>query len=75
MLLPFARGLRSNDADGKKNVKKNNSFNEQKISLPVYHAFCTFLCPFLHDYDVKMSNFAFYGVRERSKNMLEHKQF
>ena len=24
---------------------------------------CTFLYPFLHDYDVKMPNFAFYGVR------------
>ena len=26
---------------------------------------CTFLFPFLHDYDLKMPNFAFYG---------EHKQ-
>ena len=28
--------------------------------------FCTFLCPFLHDYDVKMPNFTFYGVRKQA---------
>ena len=29
--------------------------------------FCTFLCPFLHDYDdVKMHSFAFYGVRKEA---------
>ena len=28
--------------------------------------FCTFLCPFLHDYDVKMPNFAFYGARKQA---------
>ena len=27
--------------------------------------FCTFLCPFLYDYDVKMPNFTFYGVRKQ----------
>ena len=29
--------------------------------------FCTFLCPFLKDYDVKMLNFAFYGGRKQAK--------
>ena len=28
--------------------------------------FCTFLCPFLHDYDVKMPNFAFYVERKQA---------
>ena len=28
--------------------------------------FCTFLCPFLHDYDVNMPNFAFYGGRKQA---------
>ena len=28
--------------------------------------FCTFLCPFLLDYDVKMPNFAFYGGRKQA---------
>ena len=27
---------------------------------------CTFLCPFLHDYDVKMPNFMLYGVRKQA---------
>ena len=28
--------------------------------------FCTFLCPFLHKYDVKVPDFTFYGVREQA---------
>ena len=28
--------------------------------------FCTFLCLFLHDYDVNMPNFAFYGGRKQA---------
>ena len=28
--------------------------------------FCTFLCPFLDDYDVKMPNFVFYGGRKQA---------
>jgi len=28
--------------------------------------FCTFLRPFLHDYDVNLPNFAFYGGRKQS---------
>ena len=27
---------------------------------------CTFHCPFLHDYNVKMPNFVFYGVRKQA---------
>ena len=30
----------------------------------------TFLCPFLHDYNVKMPNFAFYGVRKEATTNL-----
>ena len=30
--------------------------------------FCTFLCPFLHDYDVNMPNFAFYRGRKKSND-------
>ena len=58
--------LRSNDADGNQKVKKGIGFVSKKINLHVHHAFFTFLCPFLHDYDVKMSNFAFYGVRKQA---------
>ena len=28
--------------------------------------FCTFLCPFLHDYGVNMPNFAFYQGRKQA---------
>ena len=31
---------------------------------------CTFLCPFLHNYGVKMPNFAFYGVCKQAKTKL-----
>ena len=54
--------LRSNDADGNENVKKNNWFNKQKkTSSHVHHAFLFISFLFLHDYDVKMPNLAFYG--------------
>ena len=59
--------LRSNDADGKKNIKKNNGFLLAKQQLcKCTTLFCTFLCPFLHDYNVNMPNFAFYGGRKQA---------
>ena len=62
--------VRSNDADRNENVKKKKKNTIVLISktttLQVHHAFCTFLCPFLHDYDVKMPNFAFYGGRKQA---------
>ena len=51
----------SNDADGSENVEKTIGFILSKTTtLHVHHAFCTFLCPFLHDYD------AFYGLRKQA---------
>ena len=58
--------LRSNDADGNENVKKTIGLISKTTTLHVHHAFCTFLCLFLHDYDVKMPNFAFYGGRKQA---------
>ena len=58
--------LRSNDADGNENVKQTVGLISKTTTLHVHHAFCTFLCPFLHDYDVKMPNFAFYGGRKQA---------
>ena len=57
---------RSNDEDGKKSTrtskKKTIGFTEAKQQLRTcITLFCTFLCPFLHDYDVKMPNLAFYA--------------
>ena len=40
LVCPFILGtLRSNDTDGKENVKKNNRFYKQNKTLHVHHAF------------------------------------
>ena len=47
--------LRSNYADGNENVEKTIGFIlSRTTTLHVHHAFCTFLCKFLHDYDAFM---------------------
>ena len=64
--------LRSNDADGNDNVQKTIGLLKKTTTLHVRHAFFffTFLCPFLHDYNVKILNFAFYGERNQSATEL-----
>ena len=52
--------LRSNDADDNENVKKTIGLISKTTTSQVYHAFLYISFPFLHDYDVKMPNFAFY---------------
>ena len=65
-LLPLEIGtLRSNDADGNENVK--NTIEQLCTCVTL---FCTFLCPFLHDYDVKILNFVFCGERKQSTTEL-----
>ena len=44
--------------------KKNNRLNRQKTTSQVHHIYISF--PFLHDYDVKMPNFALYGGRKQA---------
>ena len=61
--------LRSNDSDGNKNVKKKNIYLgliSKTTTLHVHHAFLCISLPALHDHDVKMPNFAFYGVRKQA---------
>ena len=58
--------LRSNDADDNENVKKNNRLNRQKTTSQMHHTFLYISFPFLHDYDVKMPNFALYGGRKQA---------
>ena len=59
--------LRSNDADGNENVKKKKKILLAKQQLcTCTMLFCTFLCSFLHDYDVNLPNFAFYGGRKQA---------
>ena len=60
------RGLRSNDADGNENVKKTIGLISKTTTLHVHHTFLYISFPFLHDYDVKMPNFAFYGGRKQA---------
>ena len=63
VLSSTIRTLRSNDADGNEKVKKkNNRFIKQNNNFArASHFFLFISFPFLHDYDVKMPYFAFYG--------------
>ena len=54
--------LRSNDADGNENVKKPIGLISKQQLCTCITLFCTFLCSFLHDYEVDM----FYGVRKQA---------
>ena len=48
-------------------LQQNNRFNKQNSNF--VHASRFYFCislPFLHDFDVKMPNFAFYGVRKQA---------
>ena len=58
-----------NDADGNKNVKKKNKKTIgliSKTTLHVHYPFFHISLPALHDYDVKMPNFVFYGARKQA---------
>ena len=56
------RTLRSNKADGNENVKKAVGLISKTTTSHVHHAFWYSSFLFLHDYDVKIPNFAFYGL-------------
>ena len=58
--------LRSNDADDNENVKKTIGLISQTTTSHVHHTFLYISFPFLHDDDVKMPNFAFYGGRKQA---------
>ena len=57
------RDLRSNDVDDNENVKKTIGLIGKTTTLHMHHTFLYISSPFLHDYNVKMPNFAFYGGR------------
>ena len=52
--------LRSNNADGNENVKKTIGLISKTTTSHVHHAFLYVSFLVLHDYDVKMPNFAFH---------------
>ena len=62
--------LRSNDANGNENVKKTIGLISKTTTLHVHHAFLYISFLFLHDYDVKMPNFAFYRGRKQATTKL-----
>ena len=53
------RGRQRESQKNNRFYKQNNNFAHD-ITL-----FCIFLCPFLHDYDVKVPNFAFCGSHKQ----------
>ena len=65
--FPFRLGtLRSNDSDDNENVKKAIGLISKTTTSHVHRTFLYISFPFLHDYDVKMPNFAFYGGRKQA---------
>jgi len=50
--------------DGKENGDKTIGLISKTTALHVHHTFLHISFQFLHDYDVKMPNFAFYGGRQ-----------
>ena len=58
--------LRSNDPDGNENIEKTIGLISKTTTSHVHHAFCIFLCPFVHDYDVKIPIFTFYKVHKQA---------
>ena len=67
LVVKFPIGRFSNDdGDGNENVKTAMGLLSKTTSLHVHHAFLYISLPLLHDYDVKMPNFTFYGGRKQA---------
>ena len=60
--------LRSKDADDIENVIKTIGSISKTTTSHVHHSFLYTSFPFLHDYDVKMPNFAFFRGRKQLSN-------
>ena len=60
--------LRSNDADSNENIKKIGLISTTTSHVHYAILYISFL--FLHDYDVKMPKFAFYGGRKQATTKL-----
>ena len=54
------RNIKRRGRQRERRKKKIGFILSKTTTLHVHHAFCTFLCPFLHDYD------AFYGLRKQA---------
>ena len=56
----------NDDGDSNENVKKAIGLLSKTTSLHVHHAILYISLPLLHDYDVKMPSFTFYGGRKQA---------
>ena len=56
----------NDDVDGNENVKTAIGLLSKTTSWHVHHAFWYISMPLLHDYDVKMPNYTFYGGRRQA---------
>ena len=59
--VQLIESLSKNNGDSNKNGKKAIDLISETTTLHMHHAFFTFICPSLRDYDVKMPKFAFCG--------------
>ena len=64
---PQTSGSFSNDdGDGSENVAKAIGLIKKTTTLYMHHAFLYISLRSLHDYEVKMPNFTFYGGRKQA---------
>ena len=54
-----------------KTSKKTIGFISKTTTSHVHRTYLYISFPFLHDYDVKMANFAFYGERKQAKTKFD----
>ena len=56
----------NDDGDGNENVKEAVGLLSKTTSLHVHHAFLCITLPLLHNYNMKMHSFTFYGGRKQA---------
>ena len=66
--FPFKKveSFSKDDCDSNENGKIAIALLSKTTTLQVHHAFLYISLPSLHDYDVKMPNFTFYGGRKQA---------
>ena len=65
-IIGTLRSFSNDDGDGNENVKKAIGLLSKTTNLHVHLAFLYISQPPLQEYDVKMSNFTFYGGRKQA---------
>ena len=66
VIVIIIREFSNDDGDGNWNVKTAIGLMSKTTTLHVHHAFLYIFLPLLHDYDVKMPIFTFYGGRKQA---------